>query len=45
MKLGTEVGLVPGDILLDGDLGPPPLKGHSPPIFRPCPLWLNGVMD
>jgi len=27
MTLGTEVGLVPGHIVLDGDLGPP--KGHS----------------
>ena len=29
MKLGTEVGLGPGDIMLDGDPTPPPLKGHS----------------
>jgi len=28
MKLGMEVGLVPGHIVLDGD--PPPQKGHSP---------------
>jgi len=25
-----EVGLSPGDFLLDGDPAPPPLKGHSP---------------
>jgi len=28
---GTEVGLNLGDILLDGDPAPPPLKGRSPP--------------
>jgi len=30
MKLGTEVGLDPGHIVLDGDLAPPPPTGHSP---------------
>ena len=30
MKLGTEVGLGPGDIVLDGDPAPPHKKGHSP---------------
>jgi len=35
--LGTEAGLSPGDIVLDGDPAPP--KGHSPPIFGPCLLW------
>ena len=30
MPLGTEVGLGPDDIVLDGDPAPPPLKGHSP---------------
>ena len=29
MKLGVEVGLGPGHIVLDGDPAPPP-KGHSP---------------
>jgi len=29
MPLGTEVGLGPGDIVLDGDPAPPPLKVHS----------------
>jgi len=36
MPLGTEVGLGPGDIVLDGD--PAPLLqggGHSLPIFGP----------
>ena len=31
MKLGTQVGLGPGHIVLGGDPAPPPLKGHSPP--------------
>jgi len=44
MKLGTQVGLGPSDILLDEDPRPPK-KGHSPPIFGPCPLWQNGWMD
>jgi len=30
MKLGTEVGLDPGDIVSDGDPAPPHKKGHSP---------------
>jgi len=30
MPLGMEVGLIPGDIVLDGDPASPPLKGHSP---------------
>jgi len=30
MKLGVQVGLGPGHIVLDGDLAPPPPKGHSP---------------
>jgi len=36
MLLGSEVGLGPGDIVLDGDPGyPAPLKGDIPPNFRP----------
>jgi len=39
MKLGMEVGLGSGHIVLDGDLAPrPPPKG-------PCLLWPNGWMD
>jgi len=35
MPLGTEVGLGPGDIVLDGDPVPPPRKGaQQPPTFR-----------
>jgi len=30
MKLGVEVGLGPGHIVLDGDPAPPPPKGHIP---------------
>jgi len=35
MKLGTQVGLGPGHIVLGGDPALSPLKGHSPPNFRP----------
>jgi len=45
MKLGVQVGLSPGHIVLDGDPAPPPPKGHSPPIFGPYPLRPNGCMD
>ena len=45
MALGMEVGLGPGDIVLDEDPGPPPLKGHGLPIFGQCPLWPNGWID
>jgi len=34
MKLGMQVGLGPGHIVLDGDQAPPSPKGHSPlPVF------------
>jgi len=44
MPLGVEVGLGPGDIVLDGDPAPSPGKGHSSPsqLFGLCLLWLNG---
>ena len=45
MKLGTQVGLGLGHIVLDGDPAPPLPKGHSPPIFGPYLLWPNGWMD
>ena len=45
MKLGTQVGLGIGHIMLRGDPTPPPLKGHSPPIFGPYLLRPNGCMD
>jgi len=47
MPLGTEVGLVPGDIVLDGTQLPLPEKRGTtpqPPIFGPCLLWPNGCM-
>jgi len=37
MLLGKEVGLNPGDFVLDGDPASPK-KGDSPPIFSPCLL-------
>ena len=46
-KLGKQVGLIPGHMVLDGDPAPLPKKGAEPlsPIFDPCPLWPNGWMD
>ena len=38
---GMEVGLSPGDFVLDGDPALPK-KGAEPPIFGPCLLRLNG---
>jgi len=35
MPLGMEVGLSPGDFVVHEDPASPPLKGHSPPNFRP----------
>ena len=46
VKLGVQIGLGPGHIVLDGDPALPPLKGHSPhPIFDPYLLRPNGCMD
>jgi len=45
MALGTEVGLGPGHIVLDGDPVPHPKRGWSPsPIFGPFLLWPNSWM-
>ena len=33
--LGMEVGLSPGDFVLDGDPAPHPKQGAEPPNFRP----------
>jgi len=35
MPLGTEVGLVPGDIMLDGDPALPRNGAQQPSSFRP----------
>jgi len=35
MPLGMEVGLIPGNFVLDGTLIPLPKKGVEPPNFRP----------
>jgi len=46
MPLGIEVGLSPGDFVLDVDPAPHPKKGAEPPKFlSPCLLWPNGWMD
>jgi len=42
IPLGTEVGLGPGDIVLDGDPAPPRKGKHQPPLFGQCLLWPNG---
>ena len=49
--LDAEVGLGPGDFVLDGDLAPLPQKGAepSPQIFGPCLLsqtagWMKLVL-
>ena len=39
MKLGVQVGLGPGHIVLDGDPAPLSPKGHSSPNF-----WLMSVV-
>jgi len=39
MTLGTEVGLSPGDFVLDGDSAPSPKRGQSPlPNFQPMSI-------
>jgi len=45
MKLGVQVGLGPGHIVLDGDPARPPPKGQSPPICGPYLLRPNGCRD
>ena len=44
MKLGVEVGLGHGHIVLDGDPDPPSPKGHRPQ-FSAHVLWPSGWMD
>jgi len=45
MPLGMDVGLGPGDFVLDGDPAPLPKKAAEPPIFGPCLLWPDDWMD
>jgi len=45
MPFGMEVGLRPGDFVLDGDPTPYPRRRSPSPIFGPCLLWPNGWMD
>jgi len=45
MKLGIEIGLGPGHIVLDGDPAPTPQRGTALPIFGPCLLWPNSWLD
>jgi len=46
MKLGKQVGLGPGHIVLDGDPAPLPQSGSTLPwIFGPYLLWPDGSMD
>ena len=44
MQLGTEVGLGPGDVVLNGDSASPTERGTAAPfsLFGPCLLWPNG---
>ena len=35
MSLGMELGLGPGNFVLDGDPAPLPKRGAEPPNFRP----------
>jgi len=44
MKLGKEVGLGPGHIVLDEHPAPLP-KGAQPQFFDPCLFWPNDRMD
>jgi len=44
MKLGMQVGLSPGHIVLDGDPAPLTQRGIAP-IFGPYLLWPNCWMD
>jgi len=46
MPLGMEVGLGPGDFVFDGtQLAPQKRHTHPYPIFGPCLLWSNGLID
>jgi len=38
MPFGTEVGLGPGHVVLDGDPAPPRKGAQQPPTFRPMSI-------
>jgi len=40
-----QVGLGPGNFVLDRDPAPPSQKRGTAPIFSPCLLWSNSWMD
>jgi len=42
MPLGTDVGLGPGHIVLDGEPAPPWKWVQHSTLFGPCLLWTNG---
>ena len=44
-KLGVEVDLGPGHIVLDGDPALPKRHTATRPLFSPCVLWENGWTD
>jgi len=41
MPLGTEVGIGPSHIVLDGDPAPSPQMGTAAPSFRPMSIVAN----
>ena len=41
MKVGMQVGLGPGHIVLDEDPAPPPKNWAQPPNFRPMSIVAN----
>jgi len=43
MLLDTEIGLSPGNIVLDGDPAPPTRKGHSTPTFQPMSIVVKRI--
>jgi len=45
MPLRMEVGLGPGDIVLDGDPVPSPKKAYSSPQFSAHALWSNSFIN
>jgi len=45
MPFGMELGLSPGDFVLDEDPALASPKRGGPPIFGPNLLWPNGCMD